>query len=55
MHTPLTLWRRNTDVEKMEARDAGGKMVRRWQLIQQVAEEEEDEGVVIVAEEGEGG
>jgi len=30
-------------------------MVRRWQLIQQVAEEEEDEGVVIVAEEGEEG
>ena len=55
MHAPLTLWRRNADVEKMEAQDAGGHMVRRWQLMQQVAEEEEDEGVVVVAEEGGGG
>ena len=28
MQTPLTLWRKNVDVEKMETRDAGGHVVR---------------------------
>ena len=30
MHVPLTFWRRNADVKKMEAQDAGGQMVRQW-------------------------